>query len=69
MLFHDRRNAGILLANKISQISLDKNNTIVIALPRGGVPVAYEVAKKLQVPLDEKNWCSFISRIGSGSSQ
>ncbi|MBC7537653.1 MAG: phosphoribosyltransferase [Bacteriovorax sp.] len=52
MLFHDRRNAGILLANKISQIPLDKNNTIVIALPRGGVPVAFEIAKKLQIPLD-----------------
>jgi putative phosphoribosyl transferase len=63
MLFHDRRNAGILLANKISQISLDKNNTIVIALPRGGVPVAYEVAKKLQVPLD----IILVKKIGAPS--
>lgn len=52
MLFHDRRNAGILLANKISNIPIDKNNTIVIALPKGGVPVGFEVAKKLKLPLN-----------------
>lgn len=52
MRFHDRRSAGILLANKISQIPIDKTKTMVVALPRGGVPVAYEIAKKLQIPLD-----------------
>ena len=63
MLFHNRRNAGTLLANKISQILLDKKNTIVIALPRGGVPVAFEVAKKLQVPLD----VILVKKIGAPS--
>ena len=63
MLFHDRRNAGILLANKISNINLDKNNTIVVALPRGGVPVAFEIAKKLELPMD----ILLVKKIGAPS--
>jgi predicted phosphoribosyltransferase/predicted alpha/beta-hydrolase family hydrolase len=63
MLFHDRRNAGILLANKISNIDLDRNNTIVVALPRGGVPVAFEIAKKLELPMD----ILLVKKIGAPS--
>src|SRR5260370_38105654 len=50
-LFHDRRNAGALLAARLSAYA-DDPSTIVLGLPRGGVPVAYEVAKALRAPLD-----------------
>ena len=49
--FKDRYEAGRLLAEQLLQFA-DKNDVIVLALPRGGVPVAYEVAKALNVPLD-----------------
>jgi putative phosphoribosyl transferase len=47
--FKDRADAGKKLAAKIRLI--DMPNPVVIALPRGGVPVAYEVAKALRAPL------------------
>lgn len=50
-LFHDRRGAGRFLATKLTRYAHDPN-AIVLALPRGGVPVAYEVARALSVPLD-----------------
>jgi predicted phosphoribosyltransferase len=49
--FHDRREAGRLLAGKLSAYA-NRSDVIVLALPRGGVPVAYEVARALNVPLD-----------------
>jgi putative phosphoribosyl transferase len=52
MRFSNRNEAGILLANKLSKLYFDKNNTVVIAIPTGGVPVAFEVAKRLMLPLD-----------------
>ncbi len=52
MKFQNRSQAGILLAHKLSAVTLDNTNTIVIALPRGGVPLANEIAKKLKLPLD-----------------
>jgi putative phosphoribosyl transferase len=52
MQFKNRTHAGKLLAQKLSKLTLDKKNTVVIALPRGGVPVAHEIAKHLQLPLD-----------------
>jgi putative phosphoribosyl transferase len=52
MRFINRKESGLLLANKLLKLELDKMKTVVIALPRGGVPVAYEVAKKLNLPLD-----------------
>ena len=48
--FENRSQAGQLLAAKISELKLQ--NPLVIALPRGGVPVAYEIASLLQCPLD-----------------
>ena len=48
-LFRNRAEAGRELAKLIKKVS---NNTIVLAVPRGGVVVGYEVAKKLKVPLD-----------------
>ena len=49
--FRDRYEAGELLAEKLTAYT-NKPNVIVLALPRGGVPVAARVAKKLNVPLD-----------------
>jgi putative phosphoribosyl transferase len=51
MRFHDRTEAGRLLANKL-QTYADRPDVLVLALPRGGVPVAYEVARALHAPLD-----------------
>ncbi|MBA3722805.1 MAG: phosphoribosyltransferase [Parachlamydiaceae bacterium] len=51
MLFTDRKHAGKLLANLLTKYKNDKN-TIVIGLPRGGVVLAYEIAKELQLPID-----------------
>src|SRR5271165_102518 len=50
-MFRDRRDAGIRLAAQLSEYPGDPN-VIVLGLPRGGVPVAYEVARALQAPLD-----------------
>ncbi len=49
--FRDRYEAGDLLAEQL-MIYANKPNVIVLALPRGGVPVAARVAKRLNVPLD-----------------
>ncbi|OHE74885.1 MAG: phosphoribosyl transferase [Verrucomicrobia bacterium RIFCSPHIGHO2_12_FULL_41_10] len=49
--FRDRREGGVLLADKLTHYA-KSSDTIVLGLPRGGVPVAYEVAKKLDLPLD-----------------
>src|SRR3990167_7055558 len=51
MKFLDRSEAGKLLAEKLSLYTHQKN-VIVLGLPRGGIPVAVEVAKKLHAPLD-----------------
>jgi erythromycin esterase-like protein/predicted phosphoribosyltransferase len=50
-LFRDRREAGRLLAAKLTAYA-NRSDVIVLALPRGGVPVAYEVARALGAPLD-----------------
>jgi putative phosphoribosyl transferase len=49
--FRDRSEAGRLLAQQLAQYA-GRNDVIVLALPRGGVPVGYEVAKALGAPLD-----------------
>ena len=49
--FRDRTEAGRLLAEKLKEYA-DRPDVIVLALPRGGVPVAYEVARALKAPLD-----------------
>jgi len=49
-MFKDRKEAGSLLAHELIQYR--SKNAVVLALPRGGVPVAFEIAKKLKLPLD-----------------
>jgi len=51
MLFKDRLDAGRQLATRLSAYT-GRSDVIVLALPRGGVPVASEVARALRVPLD-----------------
>jgi predicted phosphoribosyltransferase len=50
-VFRDRHEAGVALAGILQGYSR-RNDVVVLALPRGGVPVAYEVASALHVPLD-----------------
>src|SRR5437588_11858625 len=49
--FRDRQEAGQALARKLQQYA-GRPNVIILALPRGGVPVGYEIAHALHVPLD-----------------
>jgi len=49
--FRDRREAGRRLADDLSGYT-GRHDVVVLALPRGGVPVGYEVAQALGVPLD-----------------
>lgn len=49
--YQDRQQAGKILAKFLKSYA-DRDDTIVLALPRGGVPVAYEVAQALHLPLD-----------------
>ncbi|MBD2413659.1 phosphoribosyl transferase [Nostoc calcicola FACHB-389] len=51
MLFKDRRFAGQVLARELAAYS-NRSDVVVLGLPRGGVPVAFEVAKALNAPLD-----------------
>jgi putative phosphoribosyl transferase len=50
-VFPNRRDAGQKLAQQLVAYT-NKLDVIVLALPRGGVPVAYEIAKELNLPLD-----------------
>src|SRR5262245_17384044 len=50
-LFRDRRDAGRVLAGLLGDYR-DRTDVMVLGLPRGGVPVAYEVAAAVDAPLD-----------------
>ena len=50
-MFRNRTEAGKKLAEKLIKYKANKE-AIILALPRGGVPVAFEGAKKLKIPID-----------------
>jgi putative phosphoribosyl transferase len=50
-IFRDRVEAGQLLAEKLMSFK-GRKDAIILALPRGGVPVGYEIAQALEIPLD-----------------
>ena len=50
-VFSNRAEAGRFLAEKLGNYA-ERDDVIVLGLPRGGVPVAYEVAQRLRAPLD-----------------
>ncbi|MCX7802839.1 MAG: phosphoribosyltransferase [Meiothermus ruber] len=51
--FKDRNQAGALLAERLAALGYDRQpNLLVFGLPRGGVPVAFQVARRLGAPLD-----------------
>jgi putative phosphoribosyl transferase len=50
-MFRDRTEAGQLLARKLASYA-DRKDTIVLGLPRGGVPVAFEIAQELHLPMN-----------------
>src|SRR5881397_2097193 len=49
--FRDRREGGQFLARRLARYA-GQNDVLVLALPRGGIPVAFEVARALGAPLD-----------------
>lgn len=51
MKYIDRHHAGLVLTELLKEYN-GRKDTIVLALPRGGVPVAYEIATKLSLELD-----------------
>lgn len=60
MFFTDRRDAGRRLAIKLAS-QRSKKHILVLALPRGGVPVGYEIARSLNAYLD----CFIVRKIGA----
>lgn len=51
MIFRDREEAGQKLASRLSKYE-NRDDVIVLGVPRGGIPVAFEVATALHLPLD-----------------
>jgi predicted phosphoribosyltransferase len=49
-LLNDRKEAGILLSERLKKYQ--NSNTVILAVPRGGVPVGYEIAKRLHLQMD-----------------
>lgn len=68
-MFTDRRDAGRRLAARLGHLA--EADAVVLALPRGGVPVAFEVARALRAPLDvllvRKIGAPFNSELAAGA--
>jgi putative phosphoribosyl transferase len=69
--FTDRTEAGRRLAERMRQLRIDDGDLVVVGLPRGGIPVAAEVARALGAPLDvlvvRKLGVPFQPEIGMGA--
>jgi len=52
MLFQNRQQAGKLLAKELKKYLSDNQNLLILALPRGGAPVGFEIAKAFDVNLN-----------------
>lgn len=50
-MFKDRTEAGQLLAEKLKDYR-NADNAVIVTIPRGGLPIGYTIAKKLNLPLD-----------------
>ncbi len=48
--FKNREEAGKLLAEKIKELNLNPKESVILAIPRGGVPVAYQISKETKIP-------------------
>jgi putative phosphoribosyl transferase len=59
MIFADRDEAGLLLADRLAQMAL--SSALVLALPRGGVPVGSQIARRLDASLD----VAFVRKLGA----
>lgn len=51
MIFRNREHAGEVLAGQC-EVFKKENNLLILGLPRGGVPVAFQLAKRLRAPMD-----------------
>ncbi len=51
MIFEDREEAGKLLAGTLKEKIHPDDRPIILAIPRGGVPVAYQLSKELKIPM------------------
>jgi len=51
-VFIDRIDAGKKLAGLLQELNISKENSLILAIPRGGMPVAYNIACKLNIPVD-----------------
>lgn len=60
MRFKDRREAGVLLGTALKEKNLG-DDVVILALPRGGIPVAREISKILNAPLD----LLFVKKVGA----
>lgn len=52
ILFKNRKEAGVSLAKELGRSTIKLSNPIVFGIPRGGIPIGYQIAKQLGCPLD-----------------
>lgn len=50
MIFENREDAGKKLAQEVKKLELNPEKSVILAIPRGGVPVAFEVSKETKIP-------------------